>query len=55
MQNEYRKRHDNVTRMIHWELCGVNGLDRADKWYMYQPQIVLETDEIKVLWDFNIQ
>ena len=31
----------------------MNGLDRADEWYMYQPQIVLETDEIKVLWDSN--
>ena len=30
-QKEYEKRHNNVTRIIHWDLCGVNGLDRADK------------------------
>ena len=51
------KGDENVTKMIHWELCGVNGLDRADKWYKDQPQSVLETDKIKVftLWFFNIQ
>ena len=56
-QKEYKKRHDHVARMIHWELCGVNGLDREDKWYenRYQPQSVLQTDNIKVVWDFNIQ
>ena len=41
--------------MIHWELCGVPGLDRADKWYAHQPQSVSETDKTKVSWDFNIQ
>ena len=41
--------------MIHWQLCGVHGLDRADKWYEHQSQSVLETDKTKVLWDFNIQ
>ena len=35
-QTEYKKRHDNVARMIHWELCGVNGMDIADKWYEHQ-------------------
>ena len=45
-QTEYKKRHDNVTRMIHWELCGVNGMGRADKWYEHQPQSVLEMDKI---------
>ena len=54
-QKEYKKRHDNVARMIRWELCGVHGLDRADKCYEHQPQSVSETDKTKVLWDFNIQ
>ena len=54
-QKEYKKRYDNVGRMIYCELCGVNGLDRADKWNKHQPQSVLEMDKIKVLWDFNIQ
>ena len=39
--------------MIHWELCGVNGMDIADKWYEHQPQSVLETDKIEVLWDLT--
>ena len=52
-QKEYKKRHDNVARMIHGELCGVNGLDSADKWYEHQPQSVLEMDKIKVLRDLT--
>ena len=52
-QTEYTKRHDNVARMIHWELWGVNGMNRADKWYEHQPQSVLETDKIEVLWDLT--
>ena len=47
-QKEYKKRYDNVARMIHWELCGVHGLDRADKWHEHQPQSVSETDKTKV-------
>ena len=30
-QKEDKKRPNNVARIIHWELCGVNGLDRANK------------------------
>ena len=26
-QTEYTKRHDNVARMIHWELLGENGMN----------------------------
>lgn len=29
-------------------------MDRGIKWYEYQPDRVLETDKIKVLWGFNI-
>ena len=32
-QREYKRRHDNVARRIHWLLCGKYKLDRANKWY----------------------
>ena len=43
-QKEYKERHANMSL----ELCGVNGLNRADKWYEHQPKSLLETDKIKV-------
>ena len=41
-QTEYRKRHDVVGRLIHWEVCKEYGVECSDKWY-------------KLLWDFSIQ
>ena len=37
-QKEYKRRHDNVARIIHWELCGKYKLDRAEKWYEHMPE-----------------
>ncbi len=54
-QKEYKRRHDNVARMVHWHLCKKYDLERADKWYEHSPDGVVETDEVKLLWDVNIQ
>ena len=52
--NEYKQRHDNVSRNIHWHLCENNGIECEDKWWKHQPKPVEENDDIKILWDFNI-
>ena len=54
-QKEYKRRHDNVCRIIHWELCGKHNLERAKYWYDHQPAGVIENDSHKILWDFMIQ
>ena len=54
-QGEYKRRHDNVARIIHWELCGKYGIDRAKNWYEQKPIGVMENDKAKILWDFMIQ
>ena len=54
-QRDYKRRHDNVARIIYWDLCRLYEPDRADKWFEHQPSSVLETDRTKLLWDFNIQ
>ena len=54
-QREYKRRHDNVARIVHWELCGMYKIERAKNWYEHEPKAVIESDEIKILWDFNIQ
>ena len=53
-QREYKRRHDNVARTVHWTLCGKYGLQRAAHWY-HVPKGVMESDEIKALRDFMIQ
>ena len=32
-QKEYKKRHGNVCRYIHWKLCEKHDLQRAQQWY----------------------
>ena len=52
-QNEYKKRHDRVALIIHWELCEIHGFRRCKNWFINRAEPVLE-DDIKILWDFNI-
>ena len=54
-QKEYKRRHDNVAKRLHWDLCKKNGLKCNEKWYEHEPASVVENDDIKLLWDFNIQ
>ena len=53
-QGEYKKRHDRVASIIHWELCALHGFQRSKNWYEHKVEPVLENDNIKILWDFNI-
>ena len=54
-QHGYKRRHDNVARYVHWQLCGKAELERADQWYKHTPEQVVENTGFKVLWDFNVQ
>ncbi|PFX13751.1 hypothetical protein AWC38_SpisGene22140 [Stylophora pistillata] len=36
-QREYKRRHDNVARAVHWKLCEKYHLDKKDKWYEHAP------------------
>ena len=54
-QKEYKRRHDWIGRRIHWEICGANGIHVKSKWYEYQPEVVIENECCKILWDFTVQ
>ena len=54
-QKEYKRRHDCVAKALHWDLCRLYDIDCGNKWYEHQPEGVLETSDVKILWDFNIQ
>uniref|UniRef100_A0A1X7U4Q0 Uncharacterized protein n=1 Tax=Amphimedon queenslandica TaxID=400682 RepID=A0A1X7U4Q0_AMPQE len=52
---EYKKRHDNVARYIHWELLGHFSIERSERWYEDKPEGVIEHNGVKVMWDFMVQ
>ena len=52
---EYKRRHDNVAKKVRWDICKENGLEHSEKWYEHPPEGAVENEEIKVLWDINIQ
>ena len=54
-QREYKRRHGNVARMVHWILCEKFNLEKSEKWYLHSPQTVSENVNHKLIWDMNIQ
>ena len=54
-QNEYKRRHDNVARVVHGKLCRKYNLKRSEKWYEHTPEGAVENKEVKILWDVLIQ
>ena len=54
-QKEYKRSHENVAKKVHWDLCKKNGLEHTKKWYEHVPEGAVENEEVKVLWDVNVQ
>ena len=54
-QKECKRRHDNLDKIVHWKLARKCNLEAEDKWYEHEPEIVLESQDCKILWDFSIQ
>ena len=53
-QKEYKRRHHNVARMIHWKLFVKYGFDVSEKWYEHIPVGTLENDDFKLFCDISI-
>ena len=54
-QKEYKRRHDNLGKIVHWKLARKCNSEAGDKWYEHEPESVLENEDCKILWDFSIQ
>ena len=54
-QKEYKRRHDNLGKIVHWKLARKCNFEAGDKWYEHEPESVLENEDYKILWDFSIQ
>ena len=44
-----------MANVIHWALCKKLKTDYTNKWYMHNPESVLENEMQTLLWDFEIQ
>ena len=54
-QRECKRRHDTVAKLIHWKLCEKHNFERKEKWYEHFLEGVVEDDDVKLIWDVNIQ
>ena len=54
-RREYKRKHDTVAKLVHWKLCEKHNLERKEKWYEHCPKGVVEDDDVKLIWDINIQ
>ena len=52
---EYKTRLDTVAKLVHWKLCEKHNLERKEKWYKHCPKGVVEDDDVKLIWDINVQ
>ena len=53
-QKEYNRRHDNVAKKVHWDLCKKKRLEHTEKWYEHVPEGAVENEEVKMLWNINV-
>ena len=52
---EYKRRHDNTNKMLHWKPAKTCNFETGGNWYEYEPGIVLENEDYEILWDFSVQ
>ena len=52
-QKEYKTRHHWVCKMIYWELCKKFKFDHPNRWYIHNPESVLEIETHKLLYGFR--
>ena len=53
-QSIYLDHHNAVTSAVHWSLCALYGFTRSSQWWQHQPLPVLDSDDYKLLYDFNV-
>ena len=54
-QKVYKRRHDNLGKVVHRKLARKCNFEGGDKWYEHNPESILENEDYKILWDFSIQ
>jgi len=52
---QYVHRHNSVALSLHRGICSHYGFQTCEKPWMYAPQPVIESKDIKILWDFEVK
>ena len=50
LAQEYKRRHDNLGKIVHWKVARKCNFEARDKWYEYEPESILENEIIKSCW-----
>ena len=54
-QKDYKTKHDWVGKVIHREFNKKLKFDHTNKWYLHNPESVLENETHKLFWNVEIQ
>ena len=49
LAHEYKRRHDNLGKILHKKLARKRNFEAGDKWYEHEPKSVLENEDYKIL------
>jgi len=56
MQQAIAQRHDKVTGTVRWSLCNKYSVQCiTQQWYQHTAEPVIDNENVKILWDVNIQ
>ena len=48
-QKEYKRRYDNLGKIVHWKLARKCNFEAGDKWHEQEPESVLENEDYTIL------
>ena len=48
-QKEYKRRHDNLGKIVPWKLARKCNFEAGEIWYEHEPESVLENEDYKIL------
>ena len=54
-QKQYKRRHDNLGKIVHGKLARKCNFEAVDKWYEHEPESVFESEDYKILRGFSNQ
>ena len=54
-QKEYKRRHDNLEKIVYWKLTRKCNFKARDKSYEHEPESGLKNEGYKIFWDFSIE
>ena len=47
--------HDQAASYMHWKVCKEFGLPAADIWYNHNPETVISSGQVTLIWDMQVR